>query len=110
MSRRNPFTDFANQVKDATAGRGVQLLGVVVAVVGGLLLFSVVRYNPESNAPLPWLTIMAGWTAPLLAAAVLAIGLVLVFGDRAGYWSAEALVGVELLLLGLQVGYVRRQQ
>ena len=40
-------------------------------------------------------------TIPLFAASLVIIGLVLIFRRRAGYWSAEALIGVELLLLGL---------
>ena len=33
--------------------------------------------------------------------ALVILGLVLIFRRRAGYWSAEALIGTELLLLGL---------
>ena len=39
-----------------------------------------------------------------MAVAVITVGIVLLLGPRAGYWSAEALVGAELFLLGLQIG------
>jgi len=51
---------------------------------------------------------MTGWTAPWVALATMLIGLLLMLReqlDRLGsYWSAEAIVGAELLLLSLQVG------
>lgn len=84
--------DWQNQVT-------VQLLGLGVAVVGALLFFSL-----RSAETLPWLVRMAGWTAPLVALGLLLVGGVIVLGERAGYWSPEALVGGELLLLGLQIG------
>ena len=77
----------------------VQLVGLALAIVGALLFLSL-----RSPDTLPWLVAMTGWTSPLLALAVLTVGGVLVLGDRAGYWSVEALVGAELLLLGLQAG------
>lgn len=77
----------------------IQLIGLVLAVTGAVLFLSL-----RSPNTLPWLVAMTGWTAPLLALSVLVIGGVLVMGERAGYWSVEALVGAELLLLGLQAG------
>src|SRR5690606_15895959 len=53
---------------------------------------------------LPWLVQMTGWTAPLVALVLFVLGAILVLGDRAGYWSVEALVGAELLLVGLMAG------
>jgi S-DNA-T family DNA segregation ATPase FtsK/SpoIIIE len=76
----------------------VQLIGLVLAITGTILFFSL------RSTELPWLVGMIGWTAPLFALSLLVIGGVLVLGDRAGYWSVEALVGGELLLLGLQAG------
>ncbi|MCX6042988.1 MAG: hypothetical protein NTV69_17880, partial [Caldilinea sp.] len=59
-------------------------------------------------APVPWLTLLVGWTAPLVAAAILLLGVVLWLGRQAGYWSAEALLGAEALLFGLiTFSYVR---
>src|SRR6187399_2883790 len=77
----------------------VQLVGLVLAIVGALLFLSL-----RSTDSLPWLVAMTGWTAPLVALTLLVIGGVLVMGDRAGYWSVEALLGIEMLLLGLQAG------
>jgi len=51
---------------------------------------------------IPWLMKIAGWTAPWVALAFIVTGAVLMLGRRAGYWSPEALVGAELLLLSLQ--------
>jgi S-DNA-T family DNA segregation ATPase FtsK/SpoIIIE len=84
-------------------------LGVLLIVVGALLLWSVVRYAPERSAP-PLLMVLTGWTAPLFAASLVVLGLVLLFRQRAGYWSAEALLGVELLLLGMMTfSFVRAE-
>jgi S-DNA-T family DNA segregation ATPase FtsK/SpoIIIE len=77
----------------------LQLLGLALAIGGALLFLSLRTPNQ-----LPWLVAMTGWTAPLVALSLLVVGGVLVLGDRAGYWSVEALVGAELLLLGLQAG------
>lgn len=77
----------------------IQLVGLVLALAGAALFLSL-----RSVDTLPWLVAMTGWTAPLLALSILVVGGVLVMGDRAGYWSVEALVGAELFLLGLQAG------
>jgi S-DNA-T family DNA segregation ATPase FtsK/SpoIIIE len=77
----------------------VQLVGLALALVGAILFLSL--RTPDT---LPWLVAMTGWTAPLVALSLIAIGGVLVLGERAGYWSVEALLGGELLLLGLQAG------
>ena len=77
----------------------VQLLGLALAVVGALLFFSLRQADR-----LPWLVQMTGWTAPLFALGLLTVGGVLALGDRAGYWSVEALLGAELLSVGLAAG------
>ena len=77
----------------------LQLLGLALAIGGALLFLSL-----RSTDSLPWLVQMTGWTAPLVALSLITVGGVLVLGDRAGYWSVEALIGGELLLLGLQAG------
>jgi S-DNA-T family DNA segregation ATPase FtsK/SpoIIIE len=76
-----------------------QLVGLALALVGALLFFSL-----RQGEQLPWLVGMIGWTAPLFALGLILLGAVLVLGARAGYWSIEALLGGELLLLGLQAG------
>ncbi len=86
--------DFSGQAQS-----NLQLLGLVIAVVGALLFLSL-----RSADGLPWLVKMIGWTAPLFALGLMLLGAVLVLGERAGYWSVEAMLGGELLLLGLQVG------
>jgi S-DNA-T family DNA segregation ATPase FtsK/SpoIIIE len=77
----------------------VQLLGLALAVVGALLFFSLRQADR-----LPWLVQMTGWTAPLFALGLMTVGGVLALGDRAGYWSVEGLLGMELLLVGLAAG------
>ncbi len=77
----------------------VQLLGLIVAVVGALLFLSLRQADR-----LPWLVQTVGWTAPLMALGLMIVGGVLALGDRAGYWSVEALLGAELLLVGLAAG------
>jgi S-DNA-T family DNA segregation ATPase FtsK/SpoIIIE len=81
-----------------------ELFGGALAILGLLLLIPVLRYSPAGQAAPPLLVLLAGWTAPLVAIAAITAGVVLLLGPRAGYWSAEALVGAELFLLGLQVG------
>lgn len=77
----------------------VHLIGFLLVGLGAFLFLSL-RVTDE----LPWLVKMTGWTAPLVALSFFLVGAVLVLGDRAGYWSVEALVGAEMLLLGLMAG------
>ncbi len=72
-------------------------------IVGGLLMLLTLAAELPS-----WGERLFGWTALLVALTFVAVGVVLLLGPRAGFWSAEALVGAELLLLALQAGaYVR---
>ncbi|MBW7881429.1 MAG: DNA translocase FtsK 4TM domain-containing protein [Caldilineaceae bacterium] len=105
MAKRRSNSDYDNQF--ATSGWRIlrenlrlEALGLALAILGLYLLVTVVRYVP-ARAAAPFLTVLTGWTAPLVASSLVVIGLVILFRRRAGYWSAEALVGVELLLLGL---------
>ncbi|MFN8468489.1 MAG: DNA translocase FtsK [Caldilineaceae bacterium] len=108
MSQHSPFSNLEVRLRriGGTLGGGMrrELIGGALAILGILLLIPVLRYNPGAQAAPPLLVLLAGWTAPLVAIAIITVGGVLLLGPRAGYWSAEALVGVELLLLGLQVG------
>ena len=81
-----------------------ELIGLLLFLVGGALLFSLASGDSTQQPDLPWLVGMVGWTAPFVAVAVLILGGVLMLGPRAGYWSAEAIVGAQLLLLSLQAG------
>ena len=108
MSQHSPFSNLEVRLRriGATLGGSMrrELIGGALAILGLLLLIPVLRYSPGSQAAPPLLVLLAGWTAPLVAVATITVGGVLLLGPRAGYWSAEALVGVELFLLGLQVG------
>ena len=72
-------------------------MGMIIMVLGVAAFFSLFW-----GSDTPWLVRMLGWTAPLFAFGLMVLGGVLMLGDRAGYWSAEALVGAELVLLSLQ--------
>ena len=81
-----------------------EVLGAALVVVGLWLLWGVLL--PAESVH--WLTLLVGWTAPLVATAILLLGGVLWLGRQAGYWSAEALLGAEALLFGLiTFSYVR---
>ena len=81
-----------------------EVLGAALVVVGLWLLWGVLL--PAESVH--WLTLLVGWTAPLVATAILLLGGVLWLGRQAGYWSAEALLGAEALLFGLiAFSYVR---
>src|SRR5690606_37861445 len=51
-----------------------------------------------------WIARMTGWTAGFVVLLLLVLGLILMIGERAGYWNPQALVGAELLVLTLQTG------
>ena len=107
MTRRNLLSNVGDRLGAVRARQ--EWSGALLLVIGGFLLWNVVRYAPERGAP-PLLMVLTGWTAPLFAASLVVLGLVLLFRQRAGYWSAEALVGIELLLLGLMtLSYVRME-
>ncbi len=74
------------------------VFGLILMLIGAYLLFSGWLSNPA------WIERMVGWTAPFTSLMLLICGLVLMLERRIGYWSAEALVGAELLLLALQSG------
>jgi DNA segregation ATPase FtsK/SpoIIIE, S-DNA-T family len=74
-------------------------LGILLFVAGGYFGFSLLVAGEAA-----WIARTVGWTAGLVALALLILGIVLMMGERAGYWNPQALVGAELVLLGLQTG------
>lgn len=74
------------------------VFGLILLVLGAYLLFTSRLQDPS------WLERMVGWSATITALVLVISGLVLMLEERMGYWSAEALVGIELLLLALQSG------
>lgn len=86
----------------------VELFGLALFLGGGGLLLTLLRGGATSLYGVPWLVQMTGWTAPLVALSTMLVGALLMLRaqlERLGsYWSAEAIVGAELLLLSLQVG------
>jgi S-DNA-T family DNA segregation ATPase FtsK/SpoIIIE len=85
-------------VQQFFAHNGGQIAGVIALAVGIVGVLSL------RTAEASWLEVLVGWTAPWVAAMLLTVGVVLLLGQRTGYWSAEALVGGELLLLALAAG------
>lgn len=104
MSQQSPFSNIEVWLRYFGTNHRRELVGGIVAAIGLLMLLSVLGHDAGSSAAPPFLIVLAGWTAPLMALATLVAGIVILLGERAGYWSAEALVGTELLLLGLQIG------
>jgi len=100
MTKQSPFFNALNGLATLRNNLRAEFFGVALVILGGFFLWRVATHLPESGSP-PLLAMLVGWTAPLLAAALVLIGLVMLFRRRAGYWSAEALIGTELLLLGL---------
>lgn len=76
-----------------------ELVGIFAVLVGGFLLLTL--FDQEQ---LSWLRRASGWVAPWVAITLMLGGFVLVLGRRAGYWSVEAIVGAQLLLLSLMIG------
>jgi S-DNA-T family DNA segregation ATPase FtsK/SpoIIIE len=73
-----------------------EISGVLVFAIGVLALATW-----RTGDDVAWIERAVGWTAPLFAASLLIAGIVLVLRERAGYWSAESLIGAELLLFSL---------
>lgn len=76
-----------------------EALGILIFLAGGYFGFSLLVSGEAA-----WIARSVGWTAGLVALTLLLLGLVLMLGERAGYWNPQALVGAELVLLGLQTG------
>ena len=100
MTKQSLFSNASDGLATLRHNLRAEFLGVALVILGGILLWRVAAHTPGDGSP-GLLTLLMGWTAPLLAAALVLIGLVLLFRRRAGYWSAEALIGAEILLLGL---------
>ncbi|MFN3982574.1 MAG: DNA translocase FtsK, partial [Caldilinea sp.] len=99
MTKRSFLSDATDRFNTLGASFRNQIFGAILAVIGVILLWEVLRQQPGMAAP--WLVVLTGWTASLVAGSLVVLGVVLLLGRRAGYWSAEALIGIEVLLLGL---------
>lgn len=93
-----PKIDWQRIWTELTDNLNKDVFGLILLALGAYLTFS-----SWSSAP-AWIERMFGWTAPLASFLLLVTGLVLMVEEKLGYWSAEALVGAELLLLSLQSG------
>src|SRR5690606_37318800 len=98
-TKRNNVFDLAVFWQELQENLSREALGLFVFLAGGYLGFSLLVAGESA-----WIARVAGWTGGLITAVLLILGVVLMVGDRAGYWNPEALVGAELLLLSLQAG------
>lgn len=109
MAKRNFLTDVYEQLLVMRAGWRNEFWGLLLVAIGGFLLWDSIRHS-GSGSPPPPLVVFTGWAAPLIAAAVVLLGLVLLLRQRLGYWSAEALLGAELFLLGgMALTFIRHE-
>jgi S-DNA-T family DNA segregation ATPase FtsK/SpoIIIE len=95
---------FPSLLGDVRKNFSDEIAGIAVFLAGILALFSL-----RAEEGIPWLVQIAGWTAPLIGVGLLIAGAVLVLrehipGGGLGYWSAESLIGAELVLITLAVG------
>ncbi len=87
----------------ADIARFLRRYGHALAAAGTLVLgLALLLTLPGAGAA--WIERIFGWTGLFVALLLVVVGAVGLLGRRAGYWSAEALVGAELLLLCLAAG------
>lgn len=86
--------------KDLVNNLNQEFWGLFFVLIGGFAVVS----SRTGDGSVPWLVQMIGWTAPWFAFALILLGVVLILGECAGYWSAEAIVGAQILLLSLTTG------
>jgi S-DNA-T family DNA segregation ATPase FtsK/SpoIIIE len=98
-SKQNKAPDFAAIWQEIEENFSQEALGLLFFGLGGYLGFSLLVSGEAS-----WIAHMAGWTAGLVVLSLLLLGIILMVGERAGYWNPQALVGTELLFLTLQTG------
>ncbi len=106
--RRNdrPTTALTSLLAELRANFSVEALGLVFFLLGGYFGFTLLAATDGVS----WIERMLGSTAFLAIAGLLLLGAVLMLGERAGYWNPQAVVGGELLLLGLAaLAFVREE-
>ena len=87
---------FKESAQNLLARHSSVVLGFAVLLFGAYLGFTLIVSRQDS-----WTLWLAGRMAWPLVISLLVTGVVMMLGDRAGYWHPEALVGAELLLLSL---------
>ncbi len=93
--QRSPSFDLNRLRQELSENLSREALGGLILVLGGYLTLTLLAQGEQSLVYR-----LTGWTAPFLAVGLLLTGLVVILGQRAGYWNPEALVGGELLLVG----------
>ncbi|MBI1295891.1 DNA translocase FtsK [bacterium] len=96
---QNTVIDIQSAWQELQEQLSTPMLGLFIFLFGGYLSLTLLV-----GGEISWIAGLMGWTAGLVAVAVLALGLILMLGERAGYWNPQAVVGAELLILGLQSG------
>ena len=77
----------------------------------GILSFGVVAFaNLALSNGVPMLTIVTGWLGPLVGAACIGSGILLLYDDRLPNWRLQAMIGVMLALVAQMAGTFIWQQ
>ncbi|MEM7128656.1 MAG: DNA translocase FtsK [Chloroflexota bacterium] len=89
---KDSYPNWWSELQDSVSK---EMVGLLAFLIGGFFLLTLL--NSEDS----WLERYTGWTAPWFALAIILFGAVLMLSRRAGYWSLEAIIGGQLLLLSL---------
>jgi S-DNA-T family DNA segregation ATPase FtsK/SpoIIIE len=89
---RSNSPDWTNLIQELSDSFSGEIAGLIILVVGVVALFTLRGEDP-------WLVTVLGWAAFPFAATLIVLGTVMVLRRYAGYWSAEAVVGAELVLI-----------
>ncbi|MBI3958177.1 MAG: hypothetical protein HY328_05150, partial [Chloroflexi bacterium] len=92
-----PTADLSSLLAELRANISSEALGLFFFLLGGY--FGVTLLATTEGTV--WIDRMLGGVAPLAIGGLLLLGAVLMLGERAGYWNPQAIVGGELLFLGL---------
>lgn len=77
----------------------------------GILSFGVAAFaNLALSNGVPMLTIVTGWLGPLVGAACIGSGILLLYDDRLPNWRLQAMIGVMLMLVAQMAGTFIWQQ
>ena len=90
------YTDIWSELRDNMSN---EMIGLLSFLIGSYLMISLVS---APDGTVPFLARDAGWAiAPWFALTLIVLGGVLMLQRWAGYWSVEAIIGAQLLLLSL---------
>ena len=90
---RSNSPDWTNMFQELSDSFSGEIAGLIILVAGVVALFTL-------RGDDPWLVTVLGWGAFPFAVTLIVLGTVLILRRYAGYWSAEALVGAEVVHVG----------